>query len=340
VQYYSSRQVLNLLVFTLAACRDPNTGLERGDASPLAAATSNTWRKRIQMPTDRRWVMTATVEPASGGSFLYAIGGQSMNATQFCSGGLFKMQAYNGNTNRWTTKAPLPQPTHRGLVGVVNGRVYVVGGCRESDRVWEYEIATNQWRARTSAPLSLPDPVGSVVSGKLYLFDECSWDACLMDPNNHNGREHWTFFGYYDPATDRWTRLPLPPAGVWPIAAATFTGRLYFLGREGHVNIYTPATGAWSTGARRGNQSLGWVTTAVVWGKWYVVGRESDSGANFLSVYDPAGNSWVQRANPPAAYLSDFFRNGPSAGRVWANGIARLELVGGSRPENNFQYTP
>ena len=106
------------------------------------------------------------------------------------------------------------------------------------------------------------------------------------------------------------------------------------------LHIYTPATGAWSTGARRGNQSLGWVTTAVVRGKWYVVGRESDSGANFLSVYDPAGNSWVQRANPPAAYLSDFFRNGPSAGRVWATGIARLELVGGTRPENNFQYTP
>ena len=71
----------------------------------------------VQMPTDRRWVMTATVEPASGGSFLYAIGGQSMNATQFCSGSLSKMQAYDGNTNRWTTKAPLPQPTHRGLAG-------------------------------------------------------------------------------------------------------------------------------------------------------------------------------------------------------------------------------
>ena len=69
MQYYSSRQVLNLLVLTLSACQDPNTGLESGDSSPLAAATSNTWQKRIQMPTDRRWVMTATVEPASGGSF-------------------------------------------------------------------------------------------------------------------------------------------------------------------------------------------------------------------------------------------------------------------------------
>jgi hypothetical protein len=28
------------------------------------------------------------------------------------------------------------------------------------------------------------------------------------------------------------------------------------------------------------------------------------------------------------------------SGRVYADGIARLELVGGRRPTNNWQYTP
>ena len=50
-----------------------------------------------------------------------------------------------------------------------------------------------------------------------------------MDLINHFCSDHWTVLGYYDPATDRWRRLPLPSAGVWPIAAAAFTGRLYFL---------------------------------------------------------------------------------------------------------------
>jgi hypothetical protein len=147
-----------------------------------------------------------------------------------------------------------------------------------------------------------------------------------------------TFFGYYDPTTDRWVRLPLPPFAVWPIVAATFNGKLYFLNGQGQVHIYTPATGVWAPAASRG-QGVGRVTSAVVRGKWYVVGQEA-SGANFLSVYDPAANTWTSRAAPPDAYYSDTFRNGPSAGRVWANGVARLELVGGARPENNWQYTP
>jgi len=123
-----------------------------------------------------------------------------------------------------------------------------------------------------------------------------------------------------------------------PSVAATFNGKLYVLDAQGRLHIYTPTTGAWTTGARQGTQELASLTTAVVRGKWYVVGRER-SGANFLSVYDPAANRWVKRATPPAAYMAEW-RNGPSAGRVWANGVARLELVGGLRPDNNWQYTP
>jgi N-acetylneuraminic acid mutarotase len=334
----SPRYLVSLALFTLAACQDATTDLEQEGVAEAAAVTSNAWQQRARMPSDRRFVMTATVE-APGSSFLYVIGGKSMNDNNFCSGSLSKVQAYDGNTNTWTTKAPLPFPTHRGLVGVINGRIYVVGGCRELTLAWEYTVATNQWRQKTSAPMSLPTPIGSLVGGKLYLFDECSYEACQWDPSFTSGREQYTFFGYYDPATDTWVRRPLPPLGVWPIAAATFNGKLYFLGRHGQVNIYTPSTGTWTSGASRGPQELALVTTAVVRGKWYVVGRESSSGANFLFVYDPASNTWVKRATPPAAYLSDW-SNGPSAGRVWANGIARLELVGGLRPNNNWQYTP
>jgi hypothetical protein len=81
----------------------------------------------------------------------------------------------------------------------------------------------------------------------------------------------------------------------------------------------------------------------VVESKWYVVGQLRTStggtGASFLSVYDPASDTWANRAAPPASYLSANL-NGLTAGRVWAGGIARLELVGGSRPNNNWQYTP
>ena len=336
------------IAVALAGCNDeaPPTGpsMAPGDRSQVMAVTSNIWQERAKMPSDRRYVTTATVDNPSGGSFLYAIGGQSMNSTQRCSGGLSKVQAYDGNSNTWSTKAPLPLPLQFSLAGVINGKIYVAGGCSGAwlaDGLWEYDVGTNRWTAKASAPISLPNPGGSVVGGKLYVFDQCSWDACNWD-FNATGRERYTFFGFYDPATNRWTRLPLPPVGVWPIAGATFTGKLYFLYYDGQVHIYTPTTGAWTTGAPRSERDLMWATAAVVTGKWYVVGQQYTStgrvGANFLSVYDPAANTWVKRATPPAEYISGW--NGPGAGRLWAGGVARLELVGGSRPDNNWQYTP
>ncbi len=340
--------VLSLSLLILAACHDAPTApdVAPGDLSPVLAAESNTWQKRVKMPSDRRLVITATVENPSGGSLLYAIGGQSMNSTRQCSSGLSKVQAYDGNSNTWSTKAPLPLPLQSSLAGVSNGKIYVVGGCSGADRpeggVWEYDVAANRWAAKAFAPISLPSPVGSVVAGKLYVFDQCSWDACYWD-FDATRLEKYTFFGFYDPAANRWTRLPLPPTAVWPIAGATFTGKLYLLNSSGQVHIYTPSTGAWTTGARRNERELMWVTTAVVRGKWYVVGQQRAStgglGAIFLSVYDPAADTWSKRSTPPAEYVSGG-GNGPTAGRVWAGGVARVELVGGSRPNNHWQYTP
>ncbi len=67
-----------------------------------------------------------------------------------------------------------------------------------------------------------------------------------------------------------------------------------------------------------------WVTAAVVRSKWYVVGRQ-----------------WTSTGQPGAhaECVSDYW-NGPAAARVFAGGVARLELVGGWRPSNNWQYTP
>jgi hypothetical protein len=342
-----SCHVLFLSLVPLAACHEAATEptAATGDRSPALAVTSDTWRKRTKMPSDRRFVITATVANPSGGSFLYAIGGQSMNGTQRCSGGLSKVQAYDGNSNTWSTRAPLPLPLQSSLAGVIDGKIYVAGGCSGADRpedgVLEYDPAENRWTAKAFAPISLPSPVGSVVAGKLYVFDQCSWDACDWD-FSASGLERYTFFGFYDPATNRWTRLALPPMGVWPMAGATFTGKLYFLDSSGRVHIYAPTTGTWTTGARRDQRELVWATTAVVRSKWYVVGQQRTStgelGANFLSVYDPAADTWARRATPPAD-IADY-SDGPMAGRVYADGVARLELVGGRRPTNNWQYTP
>jgi N-acetylneuraminic acid mutarotase len=292
------------------------------------------------MGSDRRFVTTATVGTSGGGSFLYAIGGQSVNASQFCSGQLSKVEAYNGNTNTWSTKAPLPLPLMSSLAGTINGKIYLVGGCtstvRPREETWEYDVSANRWTQKALAPITMPSPAGAVLGGKLWIFDTCESSEFCFAPGGS------TFFGFYDPAANQWTRLPRPPLAVFPIEGAALKGKLYFINSDGQLHIFNPNTGAWTTGARRNNRQTIDVTSAVVAGKWYVVGKQIKAdgtvGAGFLSVYNPANNSWTTRAAPPAAYLTH--ENGPVAGRVFADGVARLDLVGGRRPNNHWQFTP
>jgi hypothetical protein len=53
-----------------------------------------------------------------------------------------------------------------------------------------------------------------------------------------------------------------------------------------------------------------------------------------MSVYDPATDTWRGRAPMPTV------RSGIGASRVVRDGQARIEVVGGTRPDNNIQYIP
>ncbi len=52
------------------------------------------------------------------------------------------------------------------------------------------------------------------------------------------------------------------------------------------------------------------------------------------SVYDPATNTWTNKAPMPIASAS------LAASRVVLNGKPRIEVVGGNRPGNNVAYIP
>jgi N-acetylneuraminic acid mutarotase len=76
-------------------------------------------------------------------------------------------------------------------------------------------------------------------------------------------------------------------------------------------------------------------TSAAVNNKLYVVGGfYGGTVSGRVDVYDPGTNTWTKKAPIPRV------ESGLSAGRVVANGQARLEVVGGARPGNNLQYIP
>ena len=76
-------------------------------------------------------------------------------------------------------------------------------------------------------------------------------------------------------------------------------------------------------------------------GKLYVVGAsvryhadETSDTVRTTRVYDPASNAWSTKAPIPSPLL------GVVARRVFLQGQALIEVVGGSRPGNNLQYAP
>jgi N-acetylneuraminic acid mutarotase len=104
------------------------------------------------------WGMAAVI----GGKF-YVAGGSSGGA---------ELDVYDPVTNRWTTKAPLPQPRWLGGAAALGGRLYVIGGLRQDPdgvvavrSVTVYNPATNTWGNK--APL--PDARISIAASRVVL---------------------------------------------------------------------------------------------------------------------------------------------------------------------------
>jgi hypothetical protein len=81
--------------------------------------------KRASMPTPRLSAMEGVIEDR-----LYVVVGANS------SGDIRSLEVYGPETNRWSSRAPLPEVDdgnagrYAGAVGVINGELYVAGGWR------------------------------------------------------------------------------------------------------------------------------------------------------------------------------------------------------------------
>jgi N-acetylneuraminic acid mutarotase len=336
----SAGRVSALLLWVAAGCQDSTTEPEQTDASlPSFAVAQNSWLTRANMPSDRINTTTATITDAQGRTFLYVIGGRSAGATSgFCSSGLSKVQAYDAGANSWTTKAPFPTPIQStNGAGVINGKIYLTGGCtgnnQYSGRTWMYNPATNAWTQKASMPVDTWAGNTGVIQNKLYVLSSC-------DGQSDCGTQTNLYFGSYDPATNTWTSLPLPPSRSAHTfgGSAVIGGKFYVVGGDatGVVEVYDPGTRQWTTGAAMPVPRMRFASAAVA-AKLYAIAGERVSDrvdVRTTSVYDPASNTWKNLAQAPRG------GDGLAAGRVVIGGQPRIELVGGLRPGNNLQYVP
>lgn len=175
---------------------------------------NDSWKALAPLPTKRGSPVAAVV-----GGKIYVIGGASTHpgskeiavhpARPHRS--VDSNEVYDPATNTWETRQTMPTARNHAYVGVVNNKIYVIGGrvgaafiTRASNTgiVEEYDPATDQWGSLKASMLN-PRSAGAwaTYKGKIYVAG---------GEERSTGPWQRTFRAVeaYDPATNRWSMLP------------------------------------------------------------------------------------------------------------------------------------
>ena len=301
-------------VATSAVARPPRRSLMRRKVylaclsvlpvlAALPAEDGGAWRTAASAPMKRTEVAAATVRGK-----IYVVGGFEEpslgNVLNFAI--TPAVDAYDPSTDRWTARAPMPVGLHHVGIGVAGGRLYVVGGYKQSAlSVWGpvatlymYDPAADAWTERASMPTARGALSVPVHDGKLYAI------------GGYEGRANSAAVEVYDPVRNAWTsRAPLPTPRDH-LAAATAAGKIYAIGGrlkgDYHRNlavteIYDPHNDRWSKAADLPTARSG-ITAVEAGGRLYVFGGEGADGTFPLNEsYDPTQDAWKSMAPMPTA---------------------------------------
>ena len=296
------------------------------------------WRTAAPMPTKRTEVAAAALDGK-----IYVVGGFEKpslgNVMNFAITPSVEM--YDPVTDRWTPKAPLPVGLHHVGIGVVDRRLYVIGGYAKSGftvwnpvaTVYAYDPAMDSWTERAPMPTARGALSVTEHEGKLYAI------------GGYDRKANTSAVEVYDPARNVWTTGASLPTPRDHLATATVAGKVYAIGGRANgdyfqnlavVERYDPATDRWTRVSDLPTARSG-ITATAVESKIYVLGGEGAVGTfSQNEAYDPARDTWQTMASMPTA------RHGLGSaviqGRIYV--ISGGPTPGGSFSDLNEVFTP
>jgi hypothetical protein len=207
-----------------------------GAGAPPAAA--GRWVHRTSMEAERSWIGMAGV-----GGKLYAIGGMIGALGER----LDSNEVYDPRANDWHYLAPMPTARSSPGTVAVGSQIYVLGGYPATGVttvVEAYDTVRDVWRTGLA-----PMPTKRFDLAALAL-DQLIYTIGGYDTGPMNVVEA------YDPARDRWQKLPPMPTARYALQAVAVDGKIWAMG--GHtvegstdiVEVFDPATQRWSAGER------------------------------------------------------------------------------------------
>ncbi len=199
---------------------------------------ADSWKALALMPTARLGAVAA-----EAGGKIYVIGGASVHpGAKLMSIGvgtphrsLDVNEAYDPATNHWETQSPLPTARNHAAVGVVGGKIYVIGGRlgaanvmegSNSDVVERFDPEKNSWGALgLRMPIARSGMGWATYENRIYIAGGEILDAHMFAAIRA--------VEAYDPATNQWSSLPTMPTARHGVIVAAIGNRLYVIG--GHL---------------------------------------------------------------------------------------------------------
>jgi PKD repeat protein len=221
---------------------------------------------------------------------LYVFGGYTAINGVYWSNETSAVEAYDPGSNTWITRAPMPADAYMDGAGVIDGKVYIVGGVNYPHGLRIYDPASNSWSVGPDRPVNSENGAVDVIGGKLYV--RSGWFG-----------ESKNDFYSFDPSAGAWTQLPGSPNFHTLPVHGVINNKLYIAGGEDgnfgrYMNIYDPATNAWTVGTPMPAQLWDHPASGVVNGKLYAIAGGilppiTPNGVSpEMTAYDPATDSW------------------------------------------------
>jgi N-acetylneuraminic acid mutarotase len=131
--------------------------------------SADTWSRAAPAPTARSSATGAVID-----GHLYVAGGRRREGGGITN--LGTLERYDPAADRWTERAPMPQPSG-GLAGAaLGGILYVFGGEYFSDgggvyeHTWAYDPAADAWAERPPMPTPRHGLAGTAIDGRVFAI--------------------------------------------------------------------------------------------------------------------------------------------------------------------------
>jgi N-acetylneuraminic acid mutarotase len=203
------------------------------DAWEFNPAT-DAWKPLAPLPGKRGSAIAGEV-----GSKIYVIGGATtMEGSKdpfFTAFGPARVlgtnQVYDPATNKWESRNPMSVPRNHAYSGVVNGKIYVIGGrtghgfilsATNTNVVEEYDPASNMWSIpKERMPTARSGGASGSDGRRIYVAGGEVTTTALVGA--------YRAVEAYEPATNSWTTLPSMPMPRHGVAGAVIGNRFHLV---------------------------------------------------------------------------------------------------------------